>query len=293
MDFTGKIFLNEGDVVLCESPSYLGAINAFKAYQPKFIEVPTDEFGMIPEELAKILATEKNVRFLYAIPDFQNPTGITWSIERRKKVVEICNAHDLPIIEDNPYGDLRYDGERPPALMSFDTKNQVVFLGTFSKSFCPGLRIGWVAGFGQILQNYITVKQSADLHTSNLDQCIVDAFMEKYTLKNHVPKICALYRHRRDLMLKALEEHMPTGVTFTKPEGGLFIWLTMPEGLSSRDLFVKCIEKNVAFVPGDAFFPVSKKMNCLRLNFSNMPDDRIVEGIKRMAAAITEFLSQK
>lgn len=290
LDFTGKIFLNDDDVVLCESPSYLGAINAFKAYQPKFIEVDTDAYGMIPESLEKIMATEKNVKFLYAIPDFQNPTGITWSVERRQQIMEICNRYDLPVIEDNPYGDLRYEGERPPSLMSFDKKQQVVFLGTFSKSFCPGLRIGWVAGFGQILRNYITVKQSADLHTSTLDQCIVDAFMEKYTLKNHVPKICALYKERRDIMLQALADYMPEGVTFTKPEGGLFIWLTMPSGINSREVFVKCIENNVAFVPGDAFYPVSKKMNSLRLNFSNMPEERIVEGIKRLATAIKTFI---
>lgn len=290
LDFTGKIFLNEGDVVLCESPSYLGAINAFNAYSPKFIEVATDEYGMIPESLEQILATEKNVKMLYAIPEFQNPTGITWSLERRQQIVAVCNKYDLPIIEDNPYGDLRYEGERLPSLMSLDQKRQTIFLGTFSKSFCPGLRIGWVAAHGELLQNYIKVKQSADLHTSTLDQCIIDAYMDKYDLEKHIPVICTLYKKRRDIMLQALKEYMPKGVSFTHPEGGLFIWVTMPEGINSRDVLLKCVAKKVAFVPGDAFFPASKKMNCMRLNFSNMPEDRIIEGIKRMAEAISEFV---
>lgn len=290
LDFTGKIFINEGDVVLCESPSYLGAINAFKAYSPKFVEVDTDDSGIIPESLEKILATEKNVKFLYAIPDFQNPMGTTWTLERRKAVVDICNKYDLPIIEDNPYGDLIYDGDTLPSLMSLDKKGLTCFLGTFSKSFCPGLRIGWVAAHGKIIQNYITVKQGADLHTSTLDQRIIDAYMEKYDFEAHIIKLRALYRKRRDVILAAMDEYFPKGIKYTRPTGGLFLWVTMPEGINSRDVFMKCVEKNVAFVPGDAFFPATQQFNCMRINYSNMPEDRIIEGIKRMAEVLKKFV---
>lgn len=290
LDFTGKIFINEGDVVLCESPSYLGAINAFKAYSPKFVEIDTDENGIIPEALEKVLATEKNVKFLYAIPDFQNPMGTTWTLERRKAVVEICNKYDLPIIEDNPYGDLIYDGETLPSLMSLDKKGLTCFLGTFSKSFCPGLRIGWVAAHGKIIQNYITVKQGADLHTSTLDQRIIEAYMEKHDFEAHIMNLRALYRKRRDVILQAMDEYFPKGIKYTRPTGGLFLWVTMPEGVNSRDVFMKCVEKNVAFVPGDAFFPATQQFNCMRVNYSNMPEERIVEGIKRMAEVLKEFV---
>lgn len=292
LDFTGKIFINDGDIVLCESPSYLGAINAFKAYSPKFMEVDTDDYGIVPEALEKILATHKNVKFLYAIPDFQNPMGTTWTLERRQAVVEICNKYDLPIIEDNPYGDLIYDGETLPSLMSLDKKGLTCFLGTFSKSFCPGLRIGWVAAHGQIIQNYITVKQSADLHTSTLDQRIIEAFMEKHDFDAHIMNLRALYRKRRDVILAAMDEYFPKGIKYTRPTGGLFLWVTMPEGINSRDVFMKCIAKNVAFVPGDAFFPATQQFNCMRINYSNMPEERIIEGIKRMAEVLKEFVAE-
>ena len=170
LDFAGKLFLDPGDVVLCESPSYLGALNAFNAYEPTFVEVPTDNVGLIPEELDKILSTTDRCKFIYVIPDFQNPTGRTWSLERRKKFMEVINKHNLPVLEDNPYGELRYEGEILPSLKSMDTKGLVMFLGTFSKIFCPGLRLGWVAAAKDVVSEYVKIKQSADLHTSNLDQ---------------------------------------------------------------------------------------------------------------------------
>lgn len=290
LDLTGKIFLNEGDVVLCESPSYLGAINALKAYSPKFVEVPTDEQGIIPEELEKILATTPNVKLLYVIPDFQNPTGISWTLERRLAVIKIIDKYDLPVIEDNPYGELRFEGETLPALFSLDKKGLVILLGTFSKTFCPGLRIGWIVAHKNILSQYLTVKQSADLHTSILDQALINAYMDKYSLDEHVQTICALYRERRDLILKMLAEKMPASVKFTHPNGGLFVWLTLPENINSRDVFTRCIENKVAFVPGDAFYPTNQKFNKMRINFSNMPNDRIVEGVERMATVIKELI---
>lgn len=290
LDFVGKLFLDPGDVVLCESPSYLGALNAFNAYQPKFVEVPTDNGGLLPEELDKILETTPNCKFIYVIPDFQNPTGRTWSMERRKAFMEVVNKHNLPVVEDNPYGELRYEGEILPSLKSLDTKGLVMFLGTFSKIFCPGLRLGWVACEHELLTQFVKIKQSADLHTSNFDQGVADAYMDAYDLDAHVKEIVALYKHRRDLILESMEKYLPAGTEWTHPEGGLFLWLTFPEGVSARKVFAKCIEMKVAGVIGDAFYPNQKTDRSMRINYSNMPDDRIVEGIQRMAKAIKECM---
>ena len=290
LDFAGKLFLDPGDVVLCESPSYLGALNAFNAYQPVFKEVPTDGEGIIPEELDKILASTPKCKFIYVIPDFQNPTGICWSLERRKKFIEVINKYDLPVFEDNPYGELRYRGESFPTLKSMDTKGLVSFLGTFSKIFCPGLRLGWIAGPHAIVEKFVMIKQSADLHTSNFDQGVADAYMDTYDLDAHVKEIVELYGHRRDLILKTMEEEFPEGVEFTRPDGGLFLWVTVPEGVSARKVFDKCIEQKVAAVIGDAFYPNDRTDRSMRVNYSCMPDDKIVEGVKRMAKAIKECM---
>ena len=293
LDMAGKIFFDEGDVVLMESPTYLAAINAFKAYQPVFKEVPTDEKGMIPEELDKILAETPRAKLIYVIPDFQNPTGICWSLERRQKFMEIVNKYNIPVLEDNPYGELRYEGETLPSLQSMDTKNLVMAMGTFSKTFCPGLRIGWLAAPTTLMKEFVKVKQSADLHTSAFDQAIIDRYMDEYSLDDHVAEINKLYKHRRDLLLKTMEETFTDGTTWTHPEGGLFLWLTFPEGVSARKVFDKCIEKNVAGVLGEFFYPNIKNDRHMRINYSNMPDDRIVEGVKRMAEALKEIKEGK
>ena len=290
LDFAGKLFLDPGDIVLCESPSYLGALNAFNAYEPNFVEVPTDDGGLIPEELDKILSTTERCKFIYVIPDFQNPTGRTWSMERRIKFMEVVNKHNLPVLEDNPYGELRFEGEILPSLKSMDTKGLVMFLGTFSKIFCPGLRLGWVAAVPDVVSEFVKIKQSADLHTSNFDQGLADAYIENYDLDAHVEQIKALYKHRRDVIIESMEKMMPEGVKWTHPEGGLFLWLTFPQGVSAAQVFMKCIEKNVAGVTGDAFFPNGKTDRNMRINYSNMPDEKIVEGIRRMSEAIKESM---
>lgn len=290
LDFTGKIFLDEGDIVVCESPSYLGAINAFKSYSPQFVEVSTDDEGMLMDELEEVLSTKKNVKVIYTIPDFQNPTGKTWSIERRKKLVELANHYDIPIIEDNPYGELRFEGERPPSIKSFDTEGRVVFLGTFSKTFCPGLRIGWVCAEKPLLQKYIHVKQGADLHTNGMSQRELDKFLELYDLDAHIEKIKNVYRKRRDVMMEAIKEHFPENLKYTYPEGGLFSWVELPSHVNSRDLFLKALELNVAFVPGGSFYPNGGKENTFRLNYSNMSEEKIKEGIKRLGKVLKEAL---
>lgn len=282
LDFSGKVFLNPGDIVICESPSYLGAINAFKSYDPKFIEAPTDENGMIMEELEKILAENKNVKMIYVIPDFQNPTGRTWPLERRKKFMEIINKYDVVAIEDNPYGELRFEGEILPSLKSMDTKGLVVFLGTFSKTFAPGLRIGWVAAAPEILEKYNVIKQSADLQCSTISQRELAKFIEMYDFDAHVEKIIKVYGQRRDLMLDSIKKYFPQDISVTYPEGGLFMWVTLPEHCNTKDIMVKCLEGNVAYVPGGSFYPNGGVDNTFRLNYSNMNEEKIVEGIKRL-----------
>ena len=286
LDFSARIFLNPGDVVLLESPSYLGAVNAFKACEPKFIEVPTDDDGMITEELEKILATTENVKMIYVIPDFQNPTGKTWSLERRHKFMDIINKYEIPVIEDNPYGELRFEGENMPSLKSLDTKELVVFLGTRSKILAPGLRIGWICASKENLVKYNFIKQGADLQSSTIDQLIADRFLDMYDLDEHVEKIKDVYRKRRDVMLKTMEETFPKEVKFTHPEGGLFTWCVLPEYMDAKVLAKQCLEKKVAYVPGGSFFPNGGKENHFRLNYSCMPEDKIKEGITRIAEVL-------
>lgn len=290
LDFSGKIFLNPDDVVIVESPSYLGAINAFKAYQCRFLEVPTDNNGMIMEELEKALKANENVKFIYVIPDFQNPSGRTWSLERRQRLIELANEHNLPVVEDNPYGELRFEGESLPSIKSMDTEGRVIFLGTFSKTFCPGLRIGWVCASDEVLNKYILVKQGADLQSNSMSQRELNAFLDVYDLDEHIEKIKKLYKGRRDLMLETMKEHFPEEVKFTHPEGGLFTWAVLPEHINARELMKKSLERNVAFVPGGSFFPNGGNENTMRINYSNMPEDRIVEGIKILGEVIAEEL---
>lgn len=290
LDFSGKLFIDEGDVILFESPSYMGAFNAFKAYQPKFKEVPTDEEGMIPEELEKVLQTTERVKMIYVIPDFQNPTGRTWSLERRKAFLEIVNKYNIPVIEDNPYGELRYEGEAVPSLKSMDEKGLVIFLGSFSKILAPGYRIGWICAVPEILQKYIFIKQGADLQPSTVSQMEINRFMELYDLDFHVERIRKLYGARRELMLDTMKKAFPEQVKYTHPKGGLFTWVELPEGMDAREVLVKCVEKNVAYIPGGAFYPEGGKENTFRLNFSNMPEDKIVEGIQRIGEVLQNII---
>lgn len=286
LDFSARVFVDKGDVILMESPSYLGAINAFKACEPTFMEVPTDEGGMVMEELEKILATTPNVKMIYVIPDFQNPTGRTWTLERRHKFMEIINKYEIPVIEDNPYGELRFENENMPALKSLDTKGLVVFLGTFSKILVPGYRLGWVCASDEILSMFNFIKQGADLQTPTVTQLEANKYMEMFDLDKHVDTIRELYKHRRDVMMKTMEETFPKEAKFTHPDGGLFTWIELPEYIDTRKMALQCLEKKVAYVPGGSFFPNGGHENCFRMNYSCMPDDKIVEGVKAIAEVI-------
>jgi len=289
LDLSGKLFIDEGDVVLCESPTYLAAISAFTAYSPRFIAVPTDDNGMIIEELEKIIENTPKIKLIYVIPDFQNPTGRTWSLERRKKFMTVIDKYEIPVIEDNPYGELRFEGEMLPALKTFDTKGLVIFFSTFSKIFCPGLRIGWIVADKKFLEKYTLLKQGADLHTSTMSQREISKYIELYDLDANVEKIRRVYKGRRDIMLETMKREFPGSVKYTYPQGGLFLWVELPLYIKARQLLLKCLKENVAFVPGDSFFPNGGVENTLRLNYSNMSEERIVEGIKRLAKAIKEY----
>jgi len=280
LDFTGKIFLDPGDIVLCESPSYLGAINAFKSYECVFKEIQTDGEGMVMSDLEEKLKTLEHVKIIYVIPNFQNPTGRTWSLERRQELMRLANKYNKIVVEDNPYGELRYEGEAIPSVRSFDTEGRVVYLGTFSKTFCPGLRIGWVCASPVLLNKYILVKQSADLQTNSMSQRELALFLEKNDFDAHIQNIVAHYRKRRDTMVDAIEEYFPKHVAYEKPSGGLFLWVTVPEGIDTKVLLEKAVEQGVAYVPGASFYPNGLVKNTMRLNFSNMGEEKIVEGIR-------------
>ena len=290
LDYVAKLFINPGDVIIMESPSYLGAINAFNAYQPKFVEIPTDENGMIMEELDKVLATTENVKFIYVIPDFQNPSGRTWPLERRKKFMEIINKYGIPTIEDNPYGELRFKGEYQPALKSMDTEGLIIYMGTFSKIMAPGYRIGWTCANEEIIEKLNLIAQAAALQTSTIAPMIIAKYMDMFDLDKHVDKIRETYKHRCELMINTMRETFPPEAKFTDPDGGLFTWVELPDYVNTRDLAAIALENNVAFVPGSGFFPNGGNNCCMRLNYSCMPDERIVEGVHRLAEVIKAAL---
>lgn len=290
LDFTGKVFLDEDDVVLCESPTYLAAISAFRSYGCRFKEVLTDDDGMLPEALEEILKSTKNVKLIYAIPEFQNPTGRTWSVERRQRLYELAERYGVVVIEDDPYGELRFEGERLPSVKSFDASGRVFLLGTFSKIFCPGYRIGWIAGEREVITKYVLVKQGADLQCNTLAQREIMRYLELFDIDAHIETIKNAYRRRRDVAVRTMARQFPAEVSFTRPQGGLFAWATLPERVDTHPLLTKSLAQNVAFVPGGAFFPNGGHENTMRINFSNMTEERIEEGLTRLGKVISDFM---
>jgi 2-aminoadipate transaminase len=290
LDFTGKVFLDEGDVVLCESPTYLAAISAFRAYGCQFQEVPTDDDGMLPDALEAILKATKNVKLIYAIPDFQNPTGRMWSAERRRRLYELSERYGVVVIEDDPYGELQFEGERRPSIKSFDVSGRVFLLGTFSKIFCPGYRIGWIAGDREAITKYVLVKQGADLQCNTLAQREIMRYLELFDIDAHIETIKSAYRSRRDVAVRTMAREFPAEISFTRPHGGLFAWATLPERIDTHRLLEVSLEQKVAFVPGGAFFPNGGHENTMRLNYSNMPETRIEEGLTRLGKIMAAFM---
>jgi 2-aminoadipate transaminase len=286
LDLTGKLFLDEGDVVICESPTYIGAIGAFRTFRPRFVEIRTDEEGVVPEALSEALDREPRARLIYVIPDFQNPSGRSWSLRRRRGFMEVAERFAVPVIEDCPYGELRFAGEPRPPLKALDDTNQVVFVGTFSKILCPGLRLGWLAAPAKLYEKYVLVKQGADLHTSTFGQRLVAACLESFDLDANIERVREAYGRRRDAMLAAIDRHFPPGVRVTRPQGGLFLWVELPVGVNAREMLVESLAENVAFVPGGSFFPNGGHEDTMRLNFSCMNEERIREGIRRLGTVL-------
>lgn len=285
LDLIAKAFIDKGDKIIVESPTYLAALQAFRMYEAEFIEAPLDEDGVIPAELDRILATEK-VKLIYLIPTFQNPSGRTISAARRKELMEVIQKYDVILIEDNPYGDLKYTDAVYPTMKSMDTTGQVLYFGSFSKIIAPGFRVGYSIASAPILSKMIEGKQSCDLHVSIFSQMVIAEYLKRGLLPEHLKVINAQYKEKRDLMLAALEEHMPEGVKWTHPEGGLFLWLELPEGMSTNELLPEAVEKKVAYVCGDAFYAAGEPKNAMRINFSNATKENIVKGVVTLAEVI-------
>ena len=286
LDLIGKVFLNEGDAVLCENPTYLGAIQAFNVSRPKYVTVEMDEEGMIVEQAEEKIKKHKP-RFIYVVANFQNPSGITLSLEKRKQLVKLAEKYHVPIIDDNPYGELRYVGEDIPSLKSLGG-DAVIELGTFSKIVSPGLRIGWGIVSTEVMTMFERMKQGADLHTNTFAQYVLYEYIKEGNLDRHIEEIKVAYSERRDVMIEALKEHFPENVKWHEPGGGLFLWVELPEGVSATALLDEAVNQKVAYVPGKPFYPYEDKDNTLRLNFSNANPEMIKEGIKRLGKVFRE-----
>ncbi len=294
LDLVGKIFINKGDKILVGLPSYLGGLSAFNSYGADMIGIPLDEDGMSAVELEKNLrelcAKGEKPKFIYIIPDFQNPAGITMSLKRRQKILEIARTYDLLIIEDSPYRELIFEGESVPTIYALDNTGQVLLLGTFSKILAPGFRLGWAIAHPEIINKIVTAKQATDLCSPPFAQRVMARFLEKNLLDKNINNIIKLYREKRDMMLKLFDAEMPAGVKWTTPTGGLFLFVTLPEHMDSLDVFKKAVEDKVAFVPGTNFYCDHKGLNTIRVNFSYVLKDQLEEGVMRLVRAIKSVI---
>ncbi len=292
LDLIGRILIDNGDYVLCGLPSYLGGLNAFSVYGARLKGIPLDENGMKPDDLEEtIIHLEelgRKIKFIYIIPDFQNPAGITVPESRRIRIIELAEKHDLLIVEDSPYREIRFEGESQRLMCQLDHTGRVITLCTFSKILSPGFRVGWVIGNTEILDRIVMAKQTADLCTSPFIQKVIARYIEKGLLEKNLVKTIGLYRERRNCMISCFRKYMPENVTWTEPQGGLFLFVTLPCNMDSESIFRKAIEKNVAFVPGSTFFCNNTGCNTMRINFSFSNPEDIEEGVKRLSKVIRE-----
>lgn len=287
LDLVGKVFLNKKDAVVMESPTYLAAIQAFSLYEPVFKTVPLLEDGIDLEKLEEVLKNE-NPKLFYAVTNFHNPTGITYSEKKRKKLAALLKEYDTILVEDNPYGEIRFMGENILPVKSW--LDDGILFGSFSKIVSPGMRLGWIVAKEEVMDKLITVKQASDLHSNYFTQRIVYQYLYNNPVDDHIQQIRNLYKKKRDMMISMMNEYFPPEIHYTHPEGGMFIWVTLPEGISSMELFDMALKKNVAFVPGKAFFVDGSGNNTMRLNFTNSDDDSIQKGIKSLGNSIKELL---
>lgn len=297
LDLIGKVFINRGDHILVENPTYLGALQAWNAYGAEYITVKSDEHGMITDELEAALRS--GPKFIYVLPNFQNPTGTTLLLERRKKLVELADNYGVPIIEDDPYGQLRFEGEHLPSVAVVDNQfrsldttysGNVIYLSTFSKILAPGIRLAWVIAPTEVIRKLVQAKQGADLHTSTFNQMVAHEVGHGGFLDKHVLTIRRIYKERRDAMLDSLEEHMPEGVKWTHPQGGLFLWATLPQDMDSTEILKDAINQKVAYVPGDSFHPNGGGKDTIRFNFSYCRPEVINEGISRLGKVLKKWI---
>jgi 2-aminoadipate transaminase len=289
LDLVGKVFLNKGDRIIIERPGYLGAIQAFGIFEPVFVPIPLHDDGIDTDMLEKALKAGATKLF-HTVINFQNPSGVTYSQQKREKIAGIIKDYDIVLVEDNPYGELRFMGEDLPSMKSY-LSNGTIVLGSFSKVVTPGLRLGWICAAPDVMEKIVVAKQSSDLHSSYLSQRAVYQYLVDNDLNEHILKIREVYKKQRDLMVSMIEKHFPEEIKYTKPEGGMFLWVTLPENISSLDLFKLATQENVAFVPGKAFYVDGGGDNTLRLNFSNSDEEKIEDGIKRLAKVIKRMLA--
>jgi 2-aminoadipate transaminase len=298
LDLIGKVFINPGDRILVEEPTYLGALQAWNAYGAEYVTVPMDENGMVTGSLENALRS--GVKFIYVLPNFQNPTGVTLSMQRRQELIEIADHYGVPIIEDDPYGQLRYEGENLPTIVSMDNeyrrngsdeyRGNVIYLSTFSKTLAPGLRLAWVIAPTPVIRKLVQAKQGADLHTSTFNQIVAFEVARGGFIDRHIWLIRRVYGERRNIMLDAMEELFPPGVSWTKPQGGLFLWGMLPKGMDTTEVFKTAVARKVAFVPGTSFFALGGGENTMRLNFSYANPDQIQIGIERLGNVLKEMI---
>lgn len=299
LDLIGKVFINPGDRILVEEPTYLGALQAWNAYGAEYVTVRIDDDGMITEEMEEALRT--GPKFIYVLPNFQNPTGVTLSLERRQKLIQLADRYGVPIIEDDPYGQLRYEGEHLPSVVNLDGKfrengeadyrGNVIYLSTFSKTLAPGLRLAWVVAPPEVIRKLVQAKQGADLNTAAFTQMITYEVARGGFLDRHIWHIRQVYGERRNIMLESMEKYFPEGVKWTHPKGGLFLWGIIPEYLDATQVFKFAVQKKVAFVPGQSFFARGGGLNTMRLNFSNASPDMIRTGIARLGETLHEMIA--
>lgn len=291
----GKIFINPGDIIITESPTYVGAISAFNANAAKMIDIPMDDEGMkidlLQKKLEELKAEGKRPKFIYTIPTFQNPTGVTMNLERRKHLLDLSEDYEIPLVEDNPYGELRYSGEKIPSIKSMDRNNTVTYLGTFSKVMTPGLRIGYTIGPNEVVEKINLLKQALDLATNTLSQYVAYEYLKRKIMDKQIPKTVELYRKKRDTMLKALQDYFPEDSRWSRPDGGMFIWATVNESINTTKMLKKSIENNVAYVSGASFSPNGGHTNSMRINFTFSEEEKIIEGIKRLSKVIREEMA--
>lgn len=281
LDLMAKMFINPGDVIIVENPTFVGGLIAFNPYEPVIENVKMDENGMVMEDLERILKSNKRVKFIYTIPEFQNPTGVTMPLERRKQLIELANKYDVMILEDSPYREIRYEGEPIVPIKSLDTENRVVHLGSFSKILSPGMRLGWLVAEKELATKFVQLKMAADTQNSSVNMYAANTYMELYDIDQHIELLRKAYKAKKDLMLDTIRQTFPDNVSYTDPDGGLFTWLTFPESWDAGKIMNERAipEAKVAYVPGEAFYGKDPEKNHCRVNYSCMSEEKIVKGI--------------